>query len=77
MTEAVRSPPKERDAAQIALAKAIVEQITALNRSIAQANKLGIQIRLQLCGVNCTPEITDIYVVRGEKALKIYDEVMK
>lgn len=69
------SPAKARDAAQIALARAIVEQITALNKSIAQANDVGLRIDLFFTGINKTPEIREIYVLNGDKAKRIGPEV--
>ncbi len=66
---------KDRDAARIALARAIVEQITALNKAIAQANNVGLRFDLYLTGINKTPEIREMYILSGDKAKRIGPEV--
>lgn len=69
------TPAKERDAAQIALARGIVYCIDSLNKTIAQANNIGMRVDLHLAGCNSTPEIREIYIVRGKNAKRLGPEV--
>lgn len=72
------TPTKERDAARVALAKSVVAQLTALNRTVAQANDCGVRIDFVLTGVNETPEIRNTYLVYPTGNVKnIYEEVFK
>ena len=72
------TPTKERDAARIALARCAVEQLTALNRTVAQANDCGVRIDFVLTGLNETPEIKNIYLVYPTGNVKnIWQEVFK
>lgn len=72
------SPTKERDATRVALAKSVVAQLTALNRTVAQANNCGVRIDFILTGVNSTLEIKNAYFVYPSGNVKnIYEEVFK
>ena len=72
------SPNKERDAGRVALAKAVIAQLTALNRTVAQANGCGVRLNFVLTGVNGTPEVKNIYHVYPSGNVKnIWEEVFK
>jgi hypothetical protein len=72
------SPSKERDAIRLALAKAVVAQLTALNKTVAQANASGVRLDFFLTGVNCTPEIKNAYrVLPSGNVINIYEEIFE
>lgn len=67
---------KEQREIKIAFAKSVAEQITALNRSLAQAEKIGLRIDLSLRGYNReSPEIRAIYDVGNKKDVSLYGDV--
>lgn len=78
MTHDTLTPAKFRRAAKIAIAKSVLEQITALNRTLAQAELIGCDIRLALRGTGRTsPEIISVFDVHGDSADSIYKDVFQ
>ena len=72
------TPTKQRDAARIALAKSVVAQLTALNRTHAQAKIAGVRIDFSLTGADHTPEIKNAYYVQPSgNVINIWEEVFK
>jgi hypothetical protein len=64
---------------QVELAKAIVEQLTALNKSCTQARRVGLRIDFSVEGYSDqTPEIKNIYVVSPTGNVKnIWEDVFQ
>jgi hypothetical protein len=72
------TPAQQKKALQIAIAKAAIEQITALNRTLAQAEMAGVRIDVVCRGYSRqSPKVSAIYDTTTKSYRSLYKEAFQ
>lgn len=78
MSELKKTQAQQRKAMQLAIARSAICQLTALNKTLAQAEAVGVIIDISCSGYGRkSPEVTAIYDTTTNRYHSLYKEAFE